>query len=110
MPDYIGLAGDRVDNIPGAPGIGHKTATSLINRFNSLDDLYEYIETYVADKILTLRVKNILLENKKLIYLSKKLATLRYINSFDKSDKVISRANPNVGKIKEIFEKYRDQQ
>ena len=62
MPDYIGLAGDRVDNIPGAPGIGHKTATSLINRFNSLDDLYEYIETYVADKILTLRVKNILFQ------------------------------------------------
>ena len=43
IPDYIGLAGDRVDNIPGAPGIGDKTASRLLNRFGSLENLFEDI-------------------------------------------------------------------
>ncbi len=99
IPDYIGLAGDRVDNIPGAPGIGDKTASRLLKMFGSLDNLYENIKTTVEDKTLTLRIKNILLENKKLIYISKKLATLRYIKSFDKSSAVIHRDDPNVSKM-----------
>tara|TARA_Y100000816_G_scaffold30388_1_gene19387 strand:+ start:312 stop:1211 length:900 start_codon:yes stop_codon:yes gene_type:complete len=99
MPDYIGLAGDRVDNIPGAPGIGDKTASRLLKMFGSLENLYKNIKTTKEDKILTLRIKNILLENEKLIYLSKKLATLRYIKNFDKSSIVIQRDNPNISKM-----------
>ena len=93
------MAGDRVDNIPGAPGIGDKTASKLLKMFGSLDNLYENIKTTVEDKTLTLRIKNILLENKKLIYISKKLATLRYIKSFDKSSTVIQRDDPDVSKM-----------
>ena len=99
MPDYIGLAGDRVDNIPGAPGIGDKTASRLLKMFGSLENLYKNIKTTKEDKILTLRIKNILLENEKLIYLSKKLATLRYIKNFDKSSIVIQRDNPDISKM-----------
>ena len=57
------------------------------------------LKTTVEDKILTLRIKNILLENKKLIYISKKLATLRYIKSFDKSSTVIQRDGLDVSKM-----------
>ena len=38
--DYLALTGDEVDNIPGVPGIGHRTATALMKAFGSLDELY----------------------------------------------------------------------
>lgn len=39
IADFLGLAGDSVDNIPGVPGIGAKTAATLLGHFGSLDDL-----------------------------------------------------------------------
>lgn len=39
VADYLALVGDSVDCIPGVPGIGAKTATALLNSFNSLEDL-----------------------------------------------------------------------
>ena len=38
--DYLALTGDQVDNIPGVPGIGHRTAAMLMKTFGSLDELY----------------------------------------------------------------------
>jgi 5'-3' exonuclease len=38
--DYLALTGDEVDNIPGVPGIGHRTAASLMKAFGSLDEMY----------------------------------------------------------------------
>ena len=39
--DYLALTGDDVDNIPGVPGIGHRTAASLMKAFASLEELYD---------------------------------------------------------------------
>ena len=44
MADYLALAGDSADNIPGVPGIGDKTARSLISEFGSLDNIYKSLE------------------------------------------------------------------
>lgn len=41
IPDFLGLAGDAVDNIPGVPGVGSKTAAALLDHFGSLDSLLE---------------------------------------------------------------------
>ncbi|MCO5052482.1 MAG: hypothetical protein M9920_09280 [Verrucomicrobiae bacterium] len=41
--DWLSLVGDSVDNIPGAPGIGPKTATALLKQFESIDGLYQRI-------------------------------------------------------------------
>jgi 5'-3' exonuclease len=41
MADYLALRGDSVDNIPGVPGVGAKTAAALMQRFESLDALYD---------------------------------------------------------------------
>jgi 5'-3' exonuclease len=43
MADFLALAGDAVDNIPGVPGVGPKTAAGLLAEFSSLDDLYRNI-------------------------------------------------------------------
>ena len=44
IPDYLGLAGDSVDNIPGVRGVGKKTAVALLSAFDDLDDLYGNLE------------------------------------------------------------------
>ncbi len=44
MADYLALVGDKVDNIPGVPGIGAKSASVLMARFDSLESLYEGLD------------------------------------------------------------------
>jgi 5'-3' exonuclease len=40
MADYLALRGDSVDNVPGVPGVGHKTAAALMRLYGSLDELF----------------------------------------------------------------------
>lgn len=44
VADYLALCGDAVDNIPGVPGVGAKTAAALLNHFGTLDALLERVE------------------------------------------------------------------
>ncbi len=44
MADYLALAGDSVDNIPGVPGVGAKTAAALLNHFENLDAIWQRLE------------------------------------------------------------------
>ncbi len=69
--DVQALAGDSVDNIPGAPGIGIKTAALLINAYGDLDALLER-----AGEIKQPKRRQTLIDNADQIRLSKKLVTL----------------------------------
>lgn len=51
--DYLALTGDAVDNIRGVPGVGRKTAATLLAHFASLDDLYDRL-----DEVATLRLRS----------------------------------------------------
>lgn len=44
MAEYLALTGDAVDNIPGVPGVGPKTATALMSRYATLEELYDDLE------------------------------------------------------------------
>ena len=70
--DVQSLAGDSVDNIPGVPGIGIKTAAELINQFGSLDELLKK-----ADTIKQPKRRQTLLDNKKNALISRELVTLK---------------------------------
>lgn len=70
--DYLSLVGDSADNIPGVRGIGAKGAVKLLNQFDSLDGLYENIETITAKA----QKKN-LIEGKEDAYFSKELVIIR---------------------------------
>lgn len=79
--DYKGLRGDPSDNIIGVPGIGEKTATTIIQKFGSIEALYEALEKDPANGKqagLTDRIVNILLEHKDDAFFSKTLATIRF--------------------------------
>jgi DNA polymerase-1 len=69
--DVQALAGDSVDNVPGAPGIGVKTAALLINEFGSLEDLLDR-----AEEIKQPKRRETLIEKREQIELSKKLVQL----------------------------------
>lgn len=71
IPDFLGLAGDSSDDIPGVKGVGPKTAVSLINQFGSLENIYSDIDKVERDS-----VRNKLLESKEMANLSKELAVL----------------------------------
>lgn len=68
--DLKSLMGDASDNIPGVPGVGEKTAMTLITEYGTLDNIYANI-----DKING-KLKDKLIENKELAYLSYRLATI----------------------------------
>jgi len=67
--DCFALAGDKSDNIPGAPGVGDKTAQKLIREYGDLDTLYSRLEKTK----LTPRLKRVLGENREQVELSRKL-------------------------------------
>lgn len=82
LPDYLALAGDPVDVIPGVPGIGSKTASALIQRFGDLEKLYRYLQTKsLRDASLPTvrgleRINRQLREHEQQAWMSRELATI----------------------------------
>ena len=70
--DVQALAGDSSDNVPGVPGIGVKTAAELINRYGSLEKLFEK-----AKEIKQNKRRETIIKNKNKAVISKKLVTLK---------------------------------
>jgi DNA polymerase-1 len=71
MIDYLALVGDSSDDIPGVAGVGPKTATPLIQKYGTVENLYEHI-----DEIEKESLKKKLIDSKENAFLSKKLATI----------------------------------
>ena len=69
--DYKALVGDHSDNIPGVPGVGEKTAVTLLDQYHTLDEIYAHIQEIPA------RFAAKLTAGKDSAYLSKTLATIK---------------------------------
>ncbi|MGE5474641.1 MAG: DNA polymerase I [Ignavibacteriales bacterium] len=72
MIEVKALMGDSSDNIPGVPGIGEKTAFDLIQKYKSLDNIYENLDSLDIKG----RIKGLLSENREIAYLSRNLGTV----------------------------------
>ncbi|WP_298541705.1 DNA polymerase I [uncultured Aquimarina sp.] len=96
--DYLGMMGDAVDNIPGLPGVGDKTAKKFIAAYGSMEGLFENIDQLKG------KMKEKVEANQELGLLSKKLATiiLDCDVTFDAKDYEIS--TPDAKKVQGIFE------
>ncbi len=77
ITDYLGLAGDTVDNIPGIKGIGGKSAVELLVRFGHLEDLYRRLDELPSLPIRAAKSLHAkLAAGREIAFLSKQLATV----------------------------------
>lgn len=103
--DIKALKGDKSDNIPGIPGIGEKTAGSIISKYGTLEELYETLENCNNLKNIDLKEKTVskLIQNKELAFLSRKLGEIcRDVPIDTNIDNYIPKAM-NVRKVKRIM-------
>ena len=68
--DYLGMMGDSVDNIPGLPGVGDKTAKKFLKEFGSMENLFNNLDKLQG------KLREKIEANKELGIISKKLATI----------------------------------
>jgi DNA polymerase I len=96
--DILGLMGDSADNIPGAPGIGPKTAMKLIAEFGSIEEVLKN-----TDKLKG-KVKEIIENNKEQIEFCKKLVTIEQNAPVELNEKELITENPDKEKLKALFD------
>jgi DNA polymerase-1 len=106
MIEVKGLMGDSSDNIPGVPGIGEKTALTLIKEYGSIENLYEKLEKDEATLVKG-KTKEKLLENKDLAILSKTLGTINVDSPIEKDLQEFKVVEWNKKEIYELFKKLR---
>jgi DNA polymerase-1 len=96
--DILALMGDTADNIPGAPGVGPKTAMKLISEYGSIEELFRN-----TDK-LTGKLRETIENNKEQIELSKKLATIDLNVPVELKEEELVIEVPDRNKLKTLFE------
>ena len=96
--DILGLQGDAVDNIPGIPGVGAKTAVKFLKQYGSVEGLLEHTDELKG------KMKEKVEANKEQALLSKKLATIKIdVPLAYEPDKLVL-DEPNEEVLKELFE------
>jgi DNA polymerase-1 len=96
--DILALMGDTADNIPGAPGVGPKTAMKLISEYGSVEELFRNTGKLKG------KLKEIIENNREQIELSKKLATIECDVPVDLNEKSLETEIPDIPKLKALFE------
>ena len=77
ITDLLALAGDPVDNIPGVPGIGRKTAAEILAAYDHLEEVYARLDEIPASRLRAAKsLASKLREHRDLAFLSKRLATV----------------------------------
>ncbi|MDE6271810.1 MAG: DNA polymerase I [Muribaculaceae bacterium] len=97
--DLLALMGDKIDNIPGCPGVGEKTAQKLIAEYGSVEHLLESTDTLKG------ALKKKIEENAEQIRFSKYLATIRTDVPLEATPDDLLRKTPDRAKLLELFDK-----
>ncbi|WP_436514592.1 DNA polymerase I [Ekhidna sp. To15] len=96
--DVLGLKGDAVDNIPGIPGIGDKTASKLLKEYGSVQGIIDHVDELKG--ALQKRVQ----EHGQQGIMSKELATIKIDSPVDFSEEDLKYGDPNADILKPIFD------
>lgn len=96
--DVMGLSGDASDNIPGVPGVGEKTAISLIQEFGSFEGVFDRIEEIKREKL-----KENLKTFRDEAFLSRKLVTIDRFVPIDEDVEQIRLGEPSGHELASIF-------
>ena len=95
--DLKGFMGDASDNIPGVPGVGEKTALSLLHTYGSMDGVYAHLDEIKG------KLKEKLADNRELAYLSQSLARIDPSVPLDVSIEELFFAGFTGEKVQEVF-------
>ena len=96
--DILGLWGDAADNIPGIPGIGEKTAATLVGKYGSVENLITH-----ADELKGKQKENVI-EFAEQGLMSKMLATINLEVPVDFDEEELKRKEPNIPALMALFE------
>ena len=96
--DFLAMKGDSVDNIPGLPGVGDKTAKKFLKEYGSIEGLLENVSKLKG------KIKEKIEENKELGILSKKLATIIPDVPIDFETEDLKFEVKDIDKTKKLFE------
>jgi DNA polymerase I len=101
IPDFYGLKGDTSDNIPGVPGIGDKTASQLLQRFGSLEEVLDHV-----DDISGAKRKQNLTEHADDARVSKRLATIKRDVPIDIDPAGEAAREPDRSRLRDVFREF----
>jgi len=96
--DILALMGDTADNIPGAPGVGPKTAMKLIAEYGSVEELFKHTDSLKG------KLKEIIENNREQIEMSKKLATIEQFVPVELNETALELEIPDPAKLKVLFD------
>jgi DNA polymerase I len=96
--DILALMGDTADNIPGAPGVGPKTAMKLVAEFGSIEELFKHTDSLKG------KLKEIIEINREQIEMSKKLATIEQFVPVELNETALELEVPDPAKLKMLFD------
>lgn len=100
FPDFLGLMGDKVDSIPGVPGVGEKTAAALLQQYGDLESILAH-----ASEIAKPKLRQSLIDYADQARLSKELAIINRSVDLDLTPEDLEPAAPDWPKALEIFKR-----
>lgn len=105
MADYLALTGDAVDNIPGVPGVGPKSASALLGHFGDLDTIYERLEEVQHLSIRGARsLQKKLSENREAAELARRLTLIETAVESALNGPELDRAAVDIERLNQLFD------
>lgn len=102
--DYLALMGDKVDNIPGVPGVGEKTALALIQNLGGIKDIYDNIDKVSGLSFRGAKTMGAKLEtNREKAELSYELATIKTDVELPQKVEELKHSDPDNTALRELF-------
>ncbi len=104
--DYLALTGDDVDNIPGIPGVGHKTAAALMKEFDSLEALYAGLARVPALKLRGAQaLSDRLREHRDAVFVSRRLTRITCDMQLDVEPDGLRRRIPDLPGLSGLYDR-----
>ena len=107
ISDMLALSGDKVDNIPGIPGVGYKMASNLLKKYEGITEILENIENISKMKFRgSARIQNLVDEHKDMLPTNKRLTDIVIDAVFDDHDSHIRwQGIPDEDVLHELFDR-----
>jgi DNA polymerase-1 len=108
MADFLALTGDSVDNIPGVPGIGPKTAAALLSAFDSLEEIYDGLDRVGALPVRgAARLADKLRLHRDAAYLARRLTVIACDMPIDFTLETLRRRKPDLAGLGAFYDRHK---